>query len=1044
MLSPPANGDPRRASAPARGRRAGWLLAALLGLGLPIATATAAEGPDPGALLRAIRTARLERQRAVSLRHVEIDLGPATLSVERGFLVPAAPIEGRTLEMVLIGQAVFRAEPPDAIEAGQLELFTGRPRMDMPVEEAVLVLADEDQVARLLDRPPAEPQAEGAWTRAEELYERWIHSVERASVGAEAGMFKALCGDRPYREYFALWCAGHETSEFVYANDPEEAEPLTVAAFIRPGLRGWDRIRLARHLRHQQRNGRYLGLRVEDIGAWDLWLSTHGDRAEEQGSGFEARHYELDATILRKSLRLEGRAVLHLEATASGRRTVSLELFRDLEVERVVDGSGTELFAFRSGPEIVVQLPRPSQAGERFTLEVHYGGRALEWVGKRVWDLQSTTGWYPQLGSVARSTYDVTLRWPHRHRLFAGGIRVAGGRTGHYRWERRVIDRPAIASSFVLGRFDVAERQAGHVRVTLAFDRASGQPSDKARERTFDVITRALAFFEQAFGPYPLDELTVVVLPRDYSQSFLGYVTLTDTVTRAAEAEPYAAGAWIRETTVAHEIAHQWWGNLIGWQSYRDQWLSEAMANYAGLLFHASSNDDVSLADLSAGWRATLERTVPSGRTIESLGPVVLGSRLNSSQAANGYAAIVYRKGAVVLAMLARVLGQDRFLAMLRELVHTASGSVITTEGFLEALERMSGTELDGFARQYVYGTGIPLVYYDYDVRPGAEGQGWLVSGEAHRLLEPGLRSRLARRADGSWDVVREPGDAAAHAAATLIVPFRVVLADSETDSAETYRGRARTAQSGQLTLTGDGQPFEIETATRPLRVDLDPDGEILAEFHARETSPKRWARYRGQDLIVLGRLTEAERELELALSTPVGETRGRQGSLPWMRDPAREQRREDLAIRIALARLYLDQGRDDEGERQLRLADQLAGADGDERRVERDTLWSRLDLRRGHAAQAYRRLKQTMRMAAPRHEPQDPDVRLAQLRLRSELLAFSEAYALFAVAARETGNVDDYRWALDGARERGVDTTLLEQEPAQAAHPGLLHQGLE
>jgi hypothetical protein len=248
------------------------------------------------------------------------------------------------------------------------------------------------------------------------------------------------------------------------------------------------------------------------------------------------------------------------------------------------------------------------------------------------------------------------------------------------------------------------------------------------------------------------------------------------------------------------------------------------------------------------------------------------------------------------------------------------------------------------------------------------------------------------------------------------------------------YRGRAHAAQSGQLTLTGDAQPFEIETATRPLRVDLDPLGEILAEFHSRDSSPKRWARYRGQDLIVLGRLSEAERELERALGEPLGDPPGRQAVLPWMRDPEREQRREDTAIRLALARLYLDQGRDDEGERQLRLTDELVGADGDERRMERDTLWARLELRRGFHAQAYRRLKQAMRSAAPRREPQDPDARLAQLRLRSEILALGEAYALFAVAARETGNAEEYRWALDGARERGVDTTLLEAGPARTA----------
>ena len=96
------------------------------------------------------------------------------------------------------------------------------------------------------------------------------------------------------------------------------------------------------------------------------------------------------------------------------------------------------------------------------------------------------------------------------------------------------------------------------------------------------------------------------------------------------------------------------------------------------------------LAEMSAGWRAALERKIDDGRTIESLGPIVLGSRLNSSRAANGYGAIVYRKGAVVLAMLARAVGEERFLEMLRSLVDSSMGEVITTADFVSSIERMA------------------------------------------------------------------------------------------------------------------------------------------------------------------------------------------------------------------------------------------------------------------------------------------------------------------------------------------------------------------
>ena len=142
----------------------------------------------------------------------------------------------------------------------------------------------------------------------------------------------------------------------------------------------------------------------------------------------------------------------------------------------------------------------------------------------------------------------------------------------------------------------------------------------------------------------------------------------------------------------------------------------------------------------------------------------------------------------------------------------------------------------------------------------------------------------------------------------------------------------------------------------------------------------------------------------------------------------------EDLAIRVSLARLYLDLARDRDAEDQLRQADQLATALGDHQRMERDTLWARLELRRSDFEQAYRRLKHTMRTAAPRRQVRDGDGLLTQMRLRSEVQAFTEAYALFAVAALETGNVDDYAWAVAGARERGMDTLLLEQARARTS----------
>ena len=91
----------------------------------------------------------------------------------------------------------------------------------------------------------------------------------------------------------------------------------------------------------------------------------------------------------------------------------------------------------------------------------------------------------------------------------------------------------------------------------------------------------------------------------------------------------------------------------------------------------------------------SLNQPTPVGRTVEALGPIVLGVRLNSTLANNGYRAIVYRKGAVVLAMLARIVGQRPFDEMMRSLIEAASYRVVSTHAFLQALEHMSGLDLD-------------------------------------------------------------------------------------------------------------------------------------------------------------------------------------------------------------------------------------------------------------------------------------------------------------------------------------------------------------
>src|SRR6185436_14560958 len=209
------------------------------------------------------------------------------------------------------------------------------------------------------------------------------------------------------------------------------------------------------------------------------------------------------------------------------------------------------------------------------------------------------------------------------------------------------------------------------------------------------------------------------------------------------------------------------------------QWISEAMANYAAVLFGRNRLDWKDHWGLrpTSNWQDELLGELPDGRVIESVGPVVLGARLISSRASGAYQPIVYKKGAVILDMLARSLGQDDFPKVLRQIVKVAANASLSTEDFLLLIERITSADLDPFARQYVYGTGLPEVFYTYRFEPAGEGK-WAVKGTARQNAPYRYRYRVVKADRGGFDVARERLDQIQVESSALVVPVTISIYD--------------------------------------------------------------------------------------------------------------------------------------------------------------------------------------------------------------------------------------------------------------------------
>ncbi len=977
---------------------------ALAALFLPAPTliaapSLAAPAGTPEVLLAEIRGTTLDPAHAVHVEGVELDAGPGRLLLVSGALIPSTEVGGSVEELVFLGRARLQIEPPDDIEAGQLELYTGGRRLNEAITEAVLVVGDDRAVAALLDRPVVEALDAETVRRARELFASWKDGATRRHLAVEASILLDALGEPGYDELFVGQLRSEKLGEFLFRIDPDEEEQVILGQFVPLEAEGKERRKLERELDRQRRRGRMIGLELEDLGEWQTWMSTvHG----APGHGpFEPSKYEIETSLKGHKLLLDGRCRVTLDPQSGERRSVPFTVRPDLTVTAARDSTGRDLVFVPSPGAVTVLLAEPAPLGQPVVVELDYEGNPTEKLDTKSFVLRDTLGWYPHTGLLDRATYDVTLHWPDQLDLVAPGRRLDGGKEGGMRWQRRVLEYPTLGYSFEIASFDRTTVQAGNVKVDLYIDFLSSPLVRSWRKEILQTITEALDYFQEIFGPYPLDHLTVVTSPRTYSQSLLGFMTLSSVM--VGDLGFASSLLEDRRVVIAHELAHQWWGHRVGWAGYRDQWISEAMANYSALLFARNRLEKKPWRGPTSGWISALTSTTEDGRAIESLGPVVLGERLSSSRWPEAYEAIVYRKGAVVLDMIARLFGEERFTKILGAITRAADFRPISTETFLALVEKASGgaVDLDPFAREFIYSTGLPEVYYDYSFEKAHDG-GWTVTGVARQQAPYRYTYRVVRRPGGGFDIAREAVLQMKMDDSRLVVPVRIVLEKAD--------GGGRVTLQGHTLLQGRETRFHFAMPSEPVEVLFDPDHEVFGLFFNQRQRPKQTLYYRGLDLAAEGDLDGAEATYREALDaeTYAGAARDEEADAG-----ARETiaRRLDVRILLRLSRLSLDRDHDQEAVEFLDRAERLLDRN-DPAWIREDlkVLRARAALRRGDYQAAY----DQVRHRAFHNDVEDPD-----------------GLAILAVAARQVGDEEEADRGYSAAQEAGVDLSALDERSA-------------
>ena len=443
------------------------------------------------------------------------------------------------------------------------------------------------------------------------------------------------------------------------------------------------------------------------LSANDAWFMPVVQKTGPDGSlyvldygngGYDVLHYDLKVKYDPAGDRLDGRAALRATATAD-LSAFNLDL-AGLDVRSVIV-SGTKADFRREGAELVVPVPQGLARGTEFTVDVAYDGVPAplrnEALGEggflhtadgaiALGQPESASTWFPVNDHPRdKATYAYEITVPDGLVALTNGVpgrteTVNGWTT--WRWAERT-PMASYLSTLVIGDYEVARTEhRGRPVVTAVPRELVGTAADRAMAST----TKVADFLETVFGPYPVESYGGIVVtdPR------IGYALET-------QSRPvYSAGFFDRgdSPVVAHEIAHQWFGNSVALARWQDIWLNEGLATYAEWLWTEKSGGRTAadtFADRYARSSAEIWGTPPGDPGADEL-----------------FSGSVYERGGMTVHALRVTVGDKAFFRILKAWAAEKRDGNATTEEFVATAERVSGVQLDDLFQAWLYGTTRP------------------------------------------------------------------------------------------------------------------------------------------------------------------------------------------------------------------------------------------------------------------------------------------------------------------------------------------------
>lgn len=636
---------------------------------------------------------------------------------------------GRVTGLVFEGKGRFRMSIPHWVEKEQLRRCSGKKNYNELDESfsKLLVRTPEPVLTGLVKDPGNGEYREN--NLAQDRHKVWIN---RGNEDVDARITAGLLNEGD--EYLRVEMKTETFGWLAYIFDKHQAEEIQLRKFRR---------------------------QYQFTETWvSLDRESDRDTSGRPTSGTRTRidilHQDIEADLTKINLSLREYGQLRSKETAKFRaeltfrvieenlRVIQLALNPGAKVREVVDGEGNLLSFIRKATNdftlskkdkqfhdiLWVQLNRPYRAGDTQKVTVYYDLDIRNYV--------SGGFWYPTLMDdfSDRHTVRLVARMSPKMQIRAPGKLIKESVSGKTKISEWHSQGPVPIYGFTLARkFREKRLKIKDVPEVVSFC------SDQARTYASMIknvaidVGNSLNFYQVFFDiRLPYEDIRVTAIESGHGQAFRGFLHLSEFT--FLDEHPGAS-----ELFRAHEAAHLLWGHMVGWKTYRDQWLSEAFAEYSAMLFiqaampkkkHFQEIIEAYTNEMLGSIKVVFSKYIRPWKMMmfkkkrQKMGPIGVGFRASAAEVPMGYQIQIYHKGPLVLHMMRMMMsdttGSDHlFQNVLKEFLHTYRGKNASTDDFRRLVEKRTKQDWSWFFNQWVHGTAIPTYSWNYKKDSGSK-----------------------------------------------------------------------------------------------------------------------------------------------------------------------------------------------------------------------------------------------------------------------------------------------------------------------------------